>query len=138
MVALTQQIKDAMPKTGYFFGTCSKAGVPHVNVLGGVKLLDDENILVVDNFFYKTAKNLEENPHVAISFWNPEEKAAYQIKGIATIYKGDKIFDGAVLAMHNLNPQLNPKAAVVVKVTDVFDLKRIYIIGQFLQLLLIL
>ncbi len=122
MVKLTQQIKDSMPKgTMYFFATSSKAGVPNAVPIKALKLLDDETILVSDQYFAKTLKNLEENPHVAISFWS--DKGGYQIKGTATVHKSGKIFDDDVAWVHELNPNLKPKGAVVIKVTDVYNVK---------------
>ena len=123
MVKLTQQIKDTLVKgTTYYFATSSKAGVPNAVPIKALKVLDDETLLVSDQYFGKTAKNLEENPHVAISFWG--DKGGYQIKGTATVHKSGKVFDDDVAWVHNdLNPNLKPKAAVVVKVTDVFNVK---------------
>jgi predicted pyridoxine 5'-phosphate oxidase superfamily flavin-nucleotide-binding protein len=122
MVKLTQEIKDTMPKgTMYFFVTCSKAVVPNAVPIKALKLLDDETILVSDQYFNKTMKNLQENPQVAISFWG--EKGGCQIKGTATVHKGDKIFEDDVAWIKEMNPKLTPKSAVVVKITEVFGLK---------------
>lgn len=122
MVKLTQQIKDTIVMgTVYFFATSSKAGVPNVVPIKALKVMDDETILVSDQFFGKTLKNLEENPHVAIAYWT--DKGGYQIKGNATVHKGDKVFEDDVAWVHSFSPKLAPKSAVVIKVTDVFQVK---------------
>jgi hypothetical protein len=122
MVKLTQQIKDTLTMgTVYFFATSSKAGIPNAVPIKALKVLDDETILVSDQYFGKTLKNLEENPHVAITYWG--DKGGYQIKGTATLHRGDKVFDDDVAWVHTFAPNLNPKSAVVIKVTDVFQVK---------------
>ncbi len=122
MVKLTPQIKDTIVMgTVYFFATSSKAGVPNVVPIKALKVLDDETLLVSDQYFGKTLKNLEENPHVAISYWS--EKGGYQIKGTAALHKGDKVFEDDVAWVHSFAPKLEPKSAVVIKVTDVFQVK---------------
>lgn len=122
MVKLTQQIKETIAMgTVYFFGTSSREGVPNVVPIKALKLLDDETILVSDQYFGKTLKNLEENPKVAITYWG--DKGGYQIKGTATIHKSGKVFEEDVAWVHSFAPKLDPKSAVVIKITDVFQVK---------------
>ena len=122
MVKLTQEIKDTIVLgTVYFFATSSKAGVPNVVPIKALKVLDDETILVSDQFFGKTLKNLEENPQVAISYWT--DKGGYQIKGKTAVHKGDKVFEDDVAWVHSFAPNAKPKSAVVVKITDVYQVK---------------
>jgi predicted pyridoxine 5'-phosphate oxidase superfamily flavin-nucleotide-binding protein len=122
MVKLTQQIKDTIVMgTVYFFATSSKAGIPNAVPIKALKVLDDETILVSDQFFGKTLKNLEENPQVAISYWG--DKGGYQIKGTAAIHRDDKVFEDNVAWVHGFAPNMKPKSAVVIKVTDVFQVK---------------
>ena len=85
------------------------------------KLLDDEAILISDQYLNKTLANMKENPKVAISFWG--EKGGYQIKGTVTLHTSDEIFRKDVAWMKELRPQLVPKSAVVMKITGVYTLK---------------
>ena len=122
MVKLTQQIKDTIVLgTVYFFATSSKAGIPNAVPIKALKVLDDETVLVSDQFFGKTLKNLEENPHVAITYWG--DKGGYQIKGTSAIHRGDKVFEDDVAWVHSFSPNLKPKSAIVIKVTDVYQVK---------------
>ncbi|OPY25942.1 MAG: Pyridoxamine 5'-phosphate oxidase [Methanocella sp. PtaU1.Bin125] len=122
MVKLTQEIKDTITMgTVYFFATSSKGGAPNVVPIKALKVMDDETILVSDQYFGKTLKNLEENPKVAIAYWT--DKGGYQIKGTAALHRGDKVFEDDVAWVHSFSPKLNPKTAVVIKVSDVFIVK---------------
>lgn len=122
MVKLTEEIKASMKgiKTIYL-GTCSKTGIPNVIPMGAYKLLDDETMLLSDQYMGKTLKNLKENPHVAISYWG--ENGGFQIKGTVTIHTDDQIFKDDVAWVKSMKPNLNPKGALVMKITEVFAVK---------------
>ncbi|HMK47371.1 MAG TPA: pyridoxamine 5'-phosphate oxidase family protein [Methanocella sp.] len=122
MVKLTDQIKESLAGTKTaFFATVSKDGMPNVVPIGAFKLLDDETLLISDQFFNKTAHNLKENSRVAISYWG--EKGGFQIKGMATVHTGDDVFKQDVAWMKEVRPNLTPKSAVVMKITDVYNIK---------------
>ncbi len=70
----------------------------------------------------KTRKNIEENPNVSI-VTKDAQKNPYQFKGTAEIFESGKIFEEVVEWAQNVMTKLNPKAAIVVKVTDVYSVK---------------
>ena len=122
MVKLTDEIKESLTGTKIvFLATASKTGTPNAVPIGAFKLLNDETMLISDQYFNKTLKNMKENPQVAISYWG--EKGGYQIKGTVTLHTNDEVFKQDVAWMKELKPSLNPKSAVVMKITDVFHVK---------------
>jgi predicted pyridoxine 5'-phosphate oxidase superfamily flavin-nucleotide-binding protein len=122
MVKLTDQIKESLTGTKTaFFATASNDGTPNVVPIGAFKLLDDETLLISDQFFQKTLKNLKENPKVALSYWG--EKGGYQIKGNITVHTDDQVFKDDVAWMKEVRPHLTPKSAVIMKITDVYIVK---------------
>jgi predicted pyridoxine 5'-phosphate oxidase superfamily flavin-nucleotide-binding protein len=122
MVKLTDEIKVSLAamKT-VFLATSSKDSTPNVVPIGAFKLLDDETLLISDQFFNKTLKNMKENPKIAISYWG--DKGGFQIKGSVTIHTNDEVFKQDVAWMKELRPNLVPKSAVIMKITDVFIIK---------------
>ena len=100
--------------------TASAAGVPNVVPLRFVKAVDDGTIVLADNHMGKSARNLEENPQLALTVWDTEAKLAYQIKGRAEIVKSGKLFDETAAWVLAAKPGLRTKAAVVVTVRNVF------------------
>ncbi len=100
--------------------TASKAGLPNVVPMTFVKTLDDSAVLIADNFMDKGAKNLEENPHVAICAWDLETKRAYQVKGTAEVHRVGSVFDETVAWVQESRPEIATRAAVVVSITNVF------------------
>jgi uncharacterized protein len=122
MVALTTDISESLTGTKtVFLATSSKNSVPNVVPIGAFKLLDDETLLISDQYFNKTLQNLVENPVVALSWWG--EKGGFQIKGTITIHTNDDIFRQDVAWMKEFRPNRVPKAAVVMKVAEVYHVK---------------
>jgi len=122
MAVLTQEIKESLAGTKtVFLATAARNGVPNVVPIGAIKALDDGTILISDQFFNKTLKNMRENPAIAVSWWG--DKGGFQIKGTITIHTDDEVFQKDVAWMKELRPNLTPKSAIIVNVTDVFTVK---------------
>ena len=122
MVKLTDQIKESLTGTKTaFMATASKDGTPNVVPIGAFKLLDDETLLISDQYFLKTLQNLKENPKVALTYWG--EKGGYQLKGPITLHTDDEVFKQDVAWMKEIRPNLTPKSAVIMKITDVYIVK---------------
>ena len=116
MVKLTDEIKESLAGTKIvFLATSSKKSIPNAVPIGAFKLLDDETLLISDQFFNKTLMNMKENPQAAISYWG--EKGGFQLKGQVTIHTNDEIFRQDVAWVKELKPNLTPKSAVVMKIT---------------------
>jgi predicted pyridoxine 5'-phosphate oxidase superfamily flavin-nucleotide-binding protein len=123
MTRLTQDMKDVMEKTrGYAVATCTKGGLPNVVPIHFVKILSDDEIMMADIFMKKTFENIQENPIVAISVWDWDVKPrkGYQFKGTPRIETSGRIYDMAVEMVKAEKPDLTPKSAIVVKITDIF------------------
>ncbi len=65
-MAMNEDMMDAIEKDNVvFLSTCSD-DMPNVVPIGFARPLDDETILLVDNFMKKTRNNLEKNPRAAL------------------------------------------------------------------------
>jgi hypothetical protein len=123
MAKLTLDMKDVMEKTrGYAIATCDKDGTPNVVPIHFIKILSDDEIMMADIFMKKTFENIQENPVMAISAWDWDVKPrkGYQFKGTPTIETSGEVYDMAVEMVKAEKPDLKPKSAVVVKITDIF------------------
>lgn len=126
MAMLDEKMKEIFSNQGIFvLGTADLKGIPNVVPIGAAKILDDETILVSDQFFHKTLDNLKENPKAAISFWEAEKGEGYQIKGDAAIHTGGKIYEETVEWIHELSEKmghpLESKGAVVIKIKEIYS-----------------
>jgi uncharacterized protein len=121
MGGLNEEAKDVLARMKVIpVATASKDGCPNVVPMTFVKALDDSTLLVADNYMEKGARNLEENPQIAVSVWDTETKQAYQIKGTAEILRSGPVFDETVAWVTGLKPHLTTKAAVVLRVAHVY------------------
>ena len=119
MVQVTEDIKKSLKSAKLaFLSTAAKDGTPNVVPVGAFKFLDDERLLISDQYFGKTLKNLQENPRMAFAWWS--ENGGYQIKGDVTIHTDDEVFKRNVEWVHRIKDTLNPKSAVVCKITSVY------------------
>ena len=122
MVALPTEISESLTGTKtLFLATSSKNRMPNVVPIGAFKLLDGETLLISDQYFHKTIENMAKNPVVALSWWG--EKGGYQIKGPVTIHTNDEIFRQDVAWMKEIRPHLTPKSAIVMKITEAYQVK---------------
>ena len=124
MAKLTQRIKEIFEKQEtVVLATASKEGIANVVPVNAKKILDDETILISDQFFNKTLKNLKDNPQIAITIWDKLE--GYQIKGTATIETSGKRFEETAKWIDDIGKKLNlplkSKGAVIITITDIYN-----------------
>jgi hypothetical protein len=110
--------------------TSSKSAVPNAAPIGILRFVDDETLLIVDNYFLKTGNNLKKNPYVAISGWHMEEKegslstkAAYQLKGQARVESSGDLYERVKAEIKSKRPDLPVRAIVLIKVEEIYDVK---------------
>lgn len=122
MVKMPAEVKETLEKQKPVpIATASKSAVPNVVFVGLLKVVDDETLMIADNFFYKTAQNLGENPKISILCYNGETKKSFQIKGDATVCKEGVDYEAMKAWVHGVNNKLPAKACVMVKVTEIYN-----------------
>ncbi len=120
MVKMPPEIKDVVAKQKPLpIATSDKTGKPNVVFVTMWKVLDDETLLIVDNFFNKTRKNIEVNPNMALVVYDSDAKKSYQLKGTVGIEnKGDKYKIAKEMAD---SKKLPGKAAIIFNVKEIYD-----------------
>ena len=122
MVKMPPDVRETLEKQKPIpIATASKNGVPNVVFVGLLKIVNDETLMLADNFFFKTAANLAENPKISILCYNSETKKSFQIKGTATVDKEGKSFNEMRNWVQGINPKLPAKACVMVKVDEIYN-----------------
>ncbi|MHC1571902.1 MAG: pyridoxamine 5'-phosphate oxidase family protein [Methanosarcinales archaeon] len=122
MVKVPVEVKEVLSNQKILpVATASSEGVPNVIFVAIWKFIDDETLLLVDNFFKKTRKNLEENPSVAIVGFDGEMPnfRSYQVKGRAEITTSGDHFDEA--SEMSRSKELQAKAAVIVHIEEIYN-----------------
>ncbi|MCS3923662.1 pyridoxamine 5'-phosphate oxidase family protein [Methanosalsum natronophilum] len=101
--------------------TASADSIPNVAFVGFLKVVNEDTIMVADNFFNKTKQNLQENNKVAFVVYDGYTKRSYQIKGTAEVKTSGPEYDEMVEWVNSLMPDMPKKAAVMIHVDEVFD-----------------
>ncbi len=107
----------------YTFSTSSKDGIPNTIYVKFLKVYNDSQILIADNKFFKTEKNLLENPRISLVVLDKETKVSYQLKGSVEIYKEGSLYNEVVkwVEEKRSKPTTFPKAAIILNVEEIYS-----------------
>ena len=122
-MVLSQEMMEAIEKNNIvWLATANKDSKPNVVPIGLARPLNNKTILLVANFMNKTFENLKINPQAAITVYNISE-CPYQFKGNVEIHESGKYFNDAVEWAKSVMSQLNPKAAVLLNVEEIYSVE---------------
>jgi len=118
MAKLNQRVRNAWEKkeAKLVFATVDRSGNPNIVWVACVKIIDEERILIVNNYFKKTLENILSGSTGSLLFIAPEREA-YQIKGTLSYHTNDDIYDDM---KGWLDPEYAGVGAVVLTVTQVY------------------
>lgn len=124
IMKIPNEVKNLFEKQALVaFGTADKRGNPNVVPIFWKKIIDNETILLIDNFMKMSKANLSENKKVCISFWNPATEEAYKIKGIGTYYTEDPIYEAGRRLIQSKKPKEVPKGVIGIEATAIYTIK---------------
>ncbi len=121
MAKITQEMKDIAGNSKTFImATASKKGIPNGVPIGFTRIISDDEVMLVDNFMYKSRQNIAENPVASVTYWSPEDRYGFQLKGKARVETAGKLFEEAKRWVKERRPEMSAKAAVIVKVEEIY------------------
>lgn len=125
MAKMTDRMKELFEKLpAVVLATATADGSPNAVPVGAKKIIDDETILISNQFLNKTLANLKANPKVAVSFWEGYE--GYQLKGTVTIETTGERFEETARWIEDLGNKvgfpLKSKGAVIVNIEEIYGL----------------
>ena len=119
MANINEEMRRLLKETDiWVLATADKKGIPNAVPVLFVKLMDDDNLLLVDNFMKKTVDNIGVNPQVAVSVW--KDKTGYQFKGKAKIETSGENFETGKKMVKAILPELSPKGIVLVDIDSIY------------------
>ncbi len=123
MAQMTQRMKEMFEKVAVaILSTATGDGTPNAVPVGAKKIIDDETVLISDQFFNKTLANLKANPKAAVTFWEGHE--GYQLKGTVTIETSGSRFDQTAKWIEDLSAKagfpLKSKGAVILRIEEIY------------------
>ena len=123
-MALPNEVKNLFEKQPIVtFSTSDKQGNPNAVPIFWKKIINDEAILLVDNYMKMSKENLRGNSSVCLAFWDSETHEAYKIKGNATYHTEGSVYEQGKSFIQSQKPEATPKGIVEIKVTEVYDIK---------------
>ena len=125
MAQMTDKIVELFEKVPTaIFATATSDGIPNAVPVGAKKIIDNETILISDQFFNKTLANIKANPKVSLTFWEGHE--GYQIKGSVIIETTGNRFEETskwIEEMGNkIGVPLRSKGAVILRIDEIYNL----------------
>lgn len=123
MAKMTQRMKELFEKVGAVaLGTSTLNGAPNVVPVGAKKIIDDETVLISDQFLNKTLANMKANPQVTLTYWEGHE--GYQLKGSVTIETQGRRYEETAQWIEQLGAKagfpLKSKGAVILKIEEIY------------------
>ena len=123
MAKMTERMKELFEKVNTVaVATSTSDGTPNVVPVGAKKIIDDETVLISDQFFNKTVANMKSNPRVSVTFWEGHE--GYQLKGTVTIETRGKRYEETARWIEDLGAKagfpLKSKGAVILKIEEIY------------------
>jgi len=123
MAKMTERMKELFTKVPTaVLATATGDGTPNAVPVGAKKIIDDETILISDQFFGKTLANMKANPKVALTYWEGHE--GYQIKGTVTIETSGPRYDETAKWIEEKSSKagfpLKSKGAVILKIDEIY------------------
>ena len=121
-MTMTKEMMDALEKDLVFLATATPDGVPNVVPIGFARPIDENTILIADNYMNKTRQNLEKNPWISL-VTKDATKCPFQFKGRIEIFESGNYFDIVTEWGENAMTKLTPKAAILMKVEEIYSIQ---------------
>ncbi len=125
MAQMTERMIEVFNKVPTaILATATADGTPNAVPVGAKKIIDNETILISDQFFNKTLANLKANPKVAVTYWEGHE--GYQLKGTITIETSGERYEETAAWIEEMGNKagfpLKSKGAVILKIDEIYGL----------------
>jgi uncharacterized protein len=123
MAKMTERMQEVFNKVRIaVLATATPDGMPNAVPVGAKKIIDEETILISDQFFGKTLANMKANPRIAVTFWDGAE--GYQLKGTVIIETSGPRFEETARWIEERSSKtgfpLQSKGAVIMKIDEIY------------------
>lgn len=119
MTSLPESVRQAWDDRDgpVVLATVGDDNIPNIIYVTCVGMLDDNTLVVADNYFNKTRENFQKNKKGSLLFIDKKGKS-YQVKGTLEYHQEGEVFN----FMKSWNPAKHPgHAALALKVETVFS-----------------
>ena len=119
MAKINNEMRTLLEETDiWVLATADNNGIPNAVPILFVKLMENDRLLLVDNFMKKTVDNIGINPNVSISVW--KDLTGYQFKGKAKIETSGLNYETGKKLVQAKEPNSTPKGIVLVDIDSIY------------------
>lgn len=122
MAKLTEDMKKMVASHQVFVATASLDGTPNIATKSSTQVLDDEHLAYYELTGGRTWANLQKNPKLAIAVVDRSTMKGYRFTGQAELITTGDLYANAQKLAEMLKIPAPPKAAVKMKIEEIFDL----------------
>jgi predicted pyridoxine 5'-phosphate oxidase superfamily flavin-nucleotide-binding protein len=140
MAQMSQEIMNLINGDDYcYVATASKDGMPNMAIIGSVRAVSPDTIIMAAGFMNKSFKNLQENPKASVIVYTslPPQKTkasaedmtkigGAQIKGSVSLLTSGDVHEQT---KKMIAERLGPEMAAMIKATVVLKVEEIYSVG---------
>ena len=124
MAVMTERMQELFNKvTTAVLSTATGNGIPNAVPINAKKILDEETILISDQYFSKTLANMKANPQVSVTYWQGLE--GYQLKGTVRVETSGPLYEEAARWVDDyaarMKVSLKSKGAIILKVEEIYS-----------------
>ena len=113
MLKITKVVKGLVEKNPVALATIMANGKPNIIGVAFVKVIDEDKLLITDNYMNQTVNDIQNNPSVALIVWD-KEMNGYKLIGNAKYYKTGEWVDRVKSLSENNN--FPAKGAILVNI----------------------
>jgi len=120
MASLPEEVRRAWEDRDgpVILATVGENGVPNIIYVGCVGAFGDDRLVVADNYFSKTRKNLQTQGGKGALLFRSKDGKAYQVKGTLEYHKDGEVFDH----MKTWNPPQHPgNGAAALRIEEAYS-----------------
>lgn len=119
MATMNNEMKTLLEETDiWVLATSDSNGIPNAVPVLFTKLMENNHLMLVDNFMKKTVVNIAKNPNVSVSVW--KDLTGYQFKGKAKIETSGPNYETGKKVVQAKEPKLTAKGVILVEVDSIY------------------
>jgi len=119
MAKINNEMSTLLEETDiWVLATADRNGIPNAVPIFFTLIMENNRLLLVDNFMKKTVDNIATNPNVSISVW--KDLKGYQFKGKGKIETSGPNYEVGKKVVQAKEPEATPKGIVLVDVDSIY------------------
>ncbi|MBU0907839.1 MAG: pyridoxamine 5'-phosphate oxidase family protein [Nanoarchaeota archaeon] len=112
---MEEEIKKIIEENPVAVATVKEGNKPHVIAVACVKI-ENEKIIITNNYMKTTVENIQKNPRVSLAVWDKDWNG-YRIDGSAEYHEKGEYYD--LVKSIEENKKHPCKGAIVIKISEV-------------------